>query len=125
MRMDRLTNQLQMALSDAQSLAAGRDHNQIEAVHVLLAQLDQQGSSVRSLLTQSGFDVAGLRNELNKALDSLPQIQHPTGDIHMSPELVRLLNLADKQAQQSGDKCVSSERLLVAALKDKSSNIGK
>lgn len=125
MRMDRFTNQLQMALSDAQSLAVGRDHNQIEPVHVLLAMLDQQGGSVRPLLTQSGFDVAGLRNELHKKLDELPRIQHPTGEVHLSPELGRLLNLADKQAQQSGDKFISSESLLVAALKDKNNSIGK
>ncbi|MCW8196113.1 ATP-dependent chaperone ClpB [Proteobacteria bacterium 005FR1] len=125
MRLDRLTNQLQMALSDAQSLAVGRDHSQIESLHVLLALLDQQGSSVRPLLAQSGFDVNGLRNELNKQLEALPRIQNPTGDVHMSTEMGRLLNLADKRAQQVGDKFISSESLLLAAMADKNNAMGK
>ncbi|MGQ9425498.1 ATP-dependent chaperone ClpB [Gilvimarinus sp. F26214L] len=125
MRLDRLTNQLQTALADAQSLAVGRDHSQIESQHLLLALLDQQGGSVRPLLAQSGFDVNGLRNELNKQLEALPRIQNPTGDVHMSSELGRLLNLADKQAQQAGDKFISSESLLLAAMADKNNGMGK
>lgn len=125
MRIDRLTNQLQIALSDAQSLAVGRDHNQIEPVHLLQAMLDQQGGTVRPLLASAGFDVAGLRNELTKALENLPHIQNPTGDVHMSPELGRLLNLADKHAQKAGDKFISSESFLLSAMRDSGSELGK
>ena len=125
MRIDRLTNQLQIALSDAQSLAVGRDHNQLEPVHVLLAMLDQQGGSVRPLLVQAGFDVTGLRNDLAKKLDNLPRIQAPTGDVHMSAETGRLLNLADKRAQENGDKFISSESVLLAAMADGKSDLGK
>ncbi|VUD68305.1 Chaperone protein ClpB [Thalassocella blandensis] len=125
MRIDRFTNQLQIALSDAQSIAVGRDHNQLEPIHVISAMLDQQGGSVRPLLVNAGFNVAGLRNEITKALENLPKIQNPTGDVHMSPETGRLLNLADKHAQNSGDKFISSESLLVAAMKDKSNSVGK
>jgi ATP-dependent Clp protease ATP-binding subunit ClpB len=125
MRIDRLTNQLQMALSDAQSLAVGRDHTQLEPSHVLLAMLDQQGGAVRPLLAQAGFDVTGLRNGLAIALDSLPRVQNPTGDVHMSNEMGRLLNLADKQAQQNGDAYISSECVLQAAMQDSSNSLGK
>ncbi len=125
MRIDRLTNQLQIALSDAQSLAVGRDHNQLEPYHMMLAMLDQQGGSVRPLLAQAGFDVNGLRNELAKELDSLPRVQNPTGDVHMSPEMGRLLNLADKRAQEYGDKFISSETVLLAAMGDERSDLGK
>ena len=125
MRIDRLTNQLQMALSDAQSLAVGRDHSHIDPLHLLSAMLDQQGGSVRPLLTQAGFDVLGLRNELGKQLTDLPRIQHATGDVQLSPELGRLLNLADKKAQNSGDKFISSETVLLASMEDGSTNLGK
>src|SRR5690554_3696976 len=126
MRIDRLTNQLQMALSDAQSLAVGRDHSQLEPTHLLLAMLDQQGAgTVRLLLSQAGFDVAGLRNALNKNLEQLPAIQNPTGDVGMSQELGRLLNLADRRAQKAGDKFVSSESVLLAAMLDGESQLGK
>jgi len=125
MRIDRLTNQLQIALSDAQSLAVGRDHSHIEPLHLLLAMLDQQGGAVRPLLGSAGFDLPGLRNELTKSLEDLPVIKNPTGDIHMSPELGRLLNLADKFAQKAGDKFISSESLLLSAMKDKEGVLGK
>lgn len=123
MRIDRLTNQLQMALSEAQSIAVGRDHPQLDPRHLLQALLDQQGGAVRPLLTSANFDIVGLRNELNKALDNLPRIQNPTGDVSMSPETGRLLNLADKHAQQSGDQFISSESLLLAATKDGKNNL--
>ncbi|WP_339617682.1 ATP-dependent chaperone ClpB [uncultured Gilvimarinus sp.] len=125
MRVDRLTNQLQLALSDAQSMAVGRDHSQLEPVHLMLALLDQQGSTVQPLLTQAGFDVKGLRNELNKTLDRQARVQEPSGDVRMSPELGRLLNLADRHAQKAGDKFVSSESLLLAAMTDKDCELGK
>jgi ATP-dependent Clp protease ATP-binding subunit ClpB len=125
MRIDRLTNQLQIALSDAQSLAVGRDHSQLEALHLLQALLNQQNGAVRPLLAQAKFDVAGLRNELAKELDNLPRVQNPTGDVHMSQELGRILNLADKHAQQNGDKFISSESVLLAAMADKNNSLGK
>ena len=126
MRIDRLTNQLQTALSDAQSLAVGRDHSQLEPLHLLQAMLDQQGAgTVRLLLSQAGFDVAGLRNALLKTLEQLPRIKNPTGDVNMSQEMVRLLNLADRRAQKAGDKFISSEAVLLAAMDDSESKAGK
>jgi len=125
MRIDRLTNQLQLALSDAQSLAVGRDHSHLEPLHLLQCMLDQRAGSVRPLLVNAGFDVAGLRNELTKSLEALAKIQNPTGDVHMSPETGRLLNLADKLAQQNGDKFISSESVLLAAMQDQNASLGK
>ncbi len=125
MRMDRFTNQLQTALSDAQSVAVGRDHTQLESVHLFLAMLDQSGGGVKPLLSQAGFDVTALRNKLDGLLEGLARTNNPTGDIQMSPALGRLLNLADKQAQQNNDAYISSETVLQAALSDKSSDVGK
>lgn len=125
MRIDRLTNQLQTALADAQSLAMGRDHAQLSPAHLLSAMLDQQGGSVRPLLVQASFDVQGLRNALAKALDDQPLITQPTGDINTSPELGRLLNLADRQAQKTGDKYISSEAVLLAAMAEANSELGQ
>ncbi len=124
MRIDRLTSKLQLALSDAQSLAVGRDHSAIEPVHLMSALLEQQGGSIRPLLMQVGFDIAALRQALAKALDDLPKIQNPTGDVNMSQDLARLLNQADRLAQQKGDQYISSELVLLAAL-DNSTRLGK
>ena len=124
MRQDRLTTQLQNALGEAQSLAVGRDHTAIESLHLIHALLNQQGGAVRPMLGQAGFDVAGLQTELNSKLDGLPKIQSPTGDVSISQDLSRLLNLADKLAQQQGDQFISSEALLLA-LFDSSDDAGK
>ncbi|WP_010174982.1 ATP-dependent chaperone ClpB [Pseudomonas sp. PAMC 25886] len=124
MRIDRLTSKLQLALSDAQSLAVGLDHPAIEPAHLMQALLEQQGGSIKPLLMQVGFDVNSLRKELSKELDQLPKIQNPTGDVNMSQDLARLLNQADRLAQQKGDQFISSEVVLLAAMDD-NSKLGK
>ncbi|WP_296249957.1 ATP-dependent chaperone ClpB [Pseudomonas sp. UBA4194] len=124
MRIDRLTSKLQLALSDAQSLAVGMDHPAIEPAHLMQALLDQQGGSIKPLLMQVGFDVNSLRKALSKELDQLPKIQNPTGDVNMSQDLARLLNQADRLAQQKGDQFISSELVLLGAM-DENSKLGK
>lgn len=124
MRIDRLTSKLQLALSDAQSLAVGHDHPAIEPVHLMQALLEQQGGSIKPLLMQVGFDVNSLRKELTKELDQLPKIQNPTGDVNMSQDLARLLNQADRLAQQKGDQYITSELVVLAAMDD-NNRLGK
>lgn len=124
MRLDKITSKLQSALADAQSLALGKDHNQIKPEHLLLALLDQKGGSVRPLLSQTGFNINDLRSQLQKAVDDLPQVPNHDGEITGSPELGKLLNQADKLAQQKGDSFISSETVLLVAMQDKGS-VGK
>ncbi|MEL6949895.1 MAG: ATP-dependent chaperone ClpB [Pseudomonadota bacterium] len=118
MRMDKLTSKLQMALADAQSLAVGRDHQFIEPVHLMLALLDQQGGTVRGLLTKAGGNVNQLRSSLGDALDRLPQVQGAAGDVHLGNELGKLLNVTDKLAQERKDQFISSELFVLAAMQD-------
>jgi len=124
MRIDKLTSKLQSALADAQSLALGKDHNLIEPVHLMLTLLDQKGGSVRPLLSQTGFNVAELRQQLQQAVETLPHMPEHEGDISVSPELGKLLNQADKLAQRKGDQFISSETVLLVAMNDKGS-LGK
>jgi len=119
MRMDKLTSKFQTALADAQSLAIGRDNQFIEPVHLLTALLDQEGGSIRHLLTQSDVNVNLLRSQLGKALDRLPQIQDSTGDMHISNDLGRLLNICDKYSQQRKDTYISSELFVLAVIEEK------
>ena len=121
MRMDKLTSKFQTALAEAQSLAVGLDHQFIEPAHVMVALLNQQGSSVRGLLTKSGVNVNLLRSQLGETLDRLPKVEGTGGEIHVSNELSRLLNVTDKLAQERDDQYISSELLLLAALEDTSS----
>ncbi|MBS4149676.1 ATP-dependent chaperone ClpB [Pseudomonadota bacterium DY0742] len=124
MRIDRLTSKLQLALSDAQSIAVGLDHSAIEPLHLMQALLEQQGGSIKPLLMQVGFDINSLRQALTKELDGLAKLQNPTGDMNMSQDLARLLNQADRLAQQKGDQYISSELVLLAAL-DPNTRLGK
>ncbi|MDC0000016.1 ATP-dependent chaperone ClpB [Porticoccaceae bacterium] len=119
MRIDKLTNQLQTALADAQSIAVGNDHSAIEPVHLLLALLNQQAGSIRPILNRAGFDVVGLQEALNSQLDQVAKVSSPTGEANLSQDLGRLMNMADRAAQQKGDQYISSEILLMAALEDK------
>jgi len=124
MRVDRLTSQLQVALSDAQSIALGQDHTAIEPVHLMLALIDQQGGAIRPLLMQVGFDVNKLKAGLQQQLDELPKLQNPTGDMSLSQDLARLLNQADRLSQQKKDQFISSELVLLAAMDD-NTKLGK
>ncbi len=119
MRMDRLTSKFQMALADAQSLAVGRDNQFIEPAHVMLALVDQQGGAVRPLLDKAGVNVDVLRSHLLKAIDGLPKVEGAPGEVHLSNDLGRLLNVTDKLAQQKGDQYISSELFVLAAAEDK------
>src|SRR5882757_3475241 len=119
MRQDKLTSKHQQALADAQSLALGRDHQFMEPAHVLLALLDSQGGSVRPLLLKAGVDTNKLRSELQALLDRLPRVEGTPGDIHISNDLNKLLNVTDKLAQQRGDQFISSELFVLAAFEDR------
>jgi len=119
MRQDKLTSKFQQALADAQSLALGRDHQFMEPAHVLLALLDSQGGSVRPLLIKAGVDINKLRSELQAILDRLPRVEGTPGEIHISNELNKLLNVTDKLAQQRGDQFISSELFVLAAFEDR------
>ncbi|MCE9680585.1 ATP-dependent chaperone ClpB [Shewanella sp. AS1] len=116
MRLDRMTNKFQLAISDAQSLALGRDHQFIEPIHLMMALLNQEGGSIHPLLTQAGIAVSTLRSSLNQELERLPQVEGTGGDVQLSQALIRLLNLCDKLAQKRKDKFISSELFVLAAL---------
>ncbi len=117
--MDKLTSRFQQALADAQSLAVGRDNNMLEPAHLMAALLDQQGGSTVPLLAQAGVNVPSLRTRIGQALDKLPKVAGQEGNINVSNDLTRLLNLTDKLAQQRGDAFIASELFVLAALDDK------
>ena len=119
MRMDKLTSKFQQAIADAQSLAVGRDHQFIESVHVMVALLDQDAGTARHLLTQSDININLLRSHLAKALDQMASIEGFDGDVQVSPELTRLLNMCDKLSQKRKDQFISSELFILAAVGDK------
>jgi ATP-dependent Clp protease ATP-binding subunit ClpB len=116
--MDKLTSKFQEALADAQSIALGQDHGFIESLHLMKALWEQEGSTVKPLLVQSGANAPQFKSSLDEALNKLPKVTGTAGEIHISNELNRLLNLTDKFAQQRKDHYISSELFLLAAAED-------
>ncbi len=118
MRMDKLTARLQQALSDAQSLAVGQGNSTIEPVHLMLALMQQQGGAAKPLLEKAGANVGDVITALNMAVDKLPTVSNFNGDVQMGQATGRLLNMADREAQQRGDQYLSTEVVLLAACDD-------
>lgn len=116
MRMDKLTTNFYNAMMDAQSLALGLDNNMIESFHLMKALLDQDGSMVRYLLTKAGVNVTKLTDRLDEALDNLPKVSPNTGEVHVSNDLNKILNITDKLAQQRKDEFISSELFVLAVM---------
>ena len=109
-----------MALAEAQSLAVGLDNQFIEPVHVMVALLEQQGGSVKGLLTKSEINVNLLRSQLDDAMDRLASVEDSGGEVHIGNDLNKLLNLTDKLAQQCNDQYISTELFILAAMDSKS-----
>jgi len=118
MRLDRFTSKFQVAISEAQSLALGRDHQYIEPVHLMMALLNQQGGSVRPLFDQAKVNVNSLRSSLSEAIERLPQLQGIGGDVQIGKDTINLLNLSDKIAQKRKDDYITSEIFVLASMED-------
>ena len=112
MRFEKFTQKLQSAIQEAQSLALGRDHTGIDPVHLLAVLL--QDESNLSICQQAGASIPALKNGVAKALDNQATILEPTGDVNLNPNSVKILNLADRQAQKEGDDFIATEWVMLA-----------
>jgi len=119
MQIDKFTSNFQQAISEAQSIAVGKGNNMVETSHLLFALLNQKGSSTRSLLTKANVNVAALENDVEKIIDELPKVSGNEGQVNLSNDLVRTLNICDKLAQQRNDTYISSELFVLAVLQAK------
>ena len=119
MNTEKLTTKFQKGLAEAQSIAVGHDHRFIEPTHLLLAMLNQREASVSSLLARAGANVNQIRSGLSDALERIDKISDHQGEVHVSNDLSRLLNIADKLAQQRNDQYIPSELFVLAAVEDK------
>ncbi|WP_406545765.1 ATP-dependent chaperone ClpB [Succinimonas sp.] len=115
MRQDRLTNQFQQALSDAQSLVIGNDQQMIEPLHIMSALLNQEGGTTAPLMTLAGADPKAVDILLNEKIKSLPTVRGAGGDIQLSNSSVKVLNVCDRLAQKANDGYISTEFFVKAA----------
>ncbi|MCE2705711.1 MAG: ATP-dependent chaperone ClpB [Proteobacteria bacterium] len=119
MRFDKLTTKFQTALSEAQSLALGNDNAYIEPCHLLLAMLNEDNSTIASVLAKSGVNILPLKQELKNLVDKLPKVSGTGGEISVSRELNNLLNVCEKIATKLQDEYIASELFLLACIEDK------
>ncbi|UDM18154.1 ATP-dependent chaperone ClpB [Vogesella sp. XCS3] len=119
MRFDKLTTKFQQALAESQSLALASDNAFIEPQHLLLAMLDDAESGVGSLLARAGTNIGALKSALRDSVARLPKVSGGDGDITVSRELGKLLNLTDQAATKRGDQFIASELFLLVLAADK------
>ncbi|MCC5902951.1 MAG: ATP-dependent chaperone ClpB [Halomonas sp.] len=121
MRFDKFTAKLQAAIAEAQSLAVGRGHNQLEPAHLLLALLDTKDTGIKALVEKAEGSSSRLRDGLIQQLDDLPKVGQFDGEVQPSRDFIKLFNLTDREAQKRGDQFIASELVLLAALEMNSS----
>ncbi len=116
MRFDKFTAKLQAAIAEAQSLAVGHGHNQLEPVHLLLALIDTKETGIKALIEKADGSSSRLRDGLQRLVDDLPKVSQFDGEVQPSRDFVKLINLTDREAQKRGDQFIASELVLLAAL---------
>ena len=114
MRQDKLTTKFQEALGEAQSLALAHDNQFIEPVHLLLAVMNDPEGGAASLIERSGGNATRVRQDAEAAVERLPKVSGTQGDVQIGRDLVRSLNLTEKEAMQRGDQFISTEMFLLA-----------
>ncbi|MGE5818212.1 MAG: AAA family ATPase, partial [Deltaproteobacteria bacterium] len=118
MRLDKLTTKSQEALQQAHSLADKRNHQAIDAEHLLFALLGQKEGVVLSLLQKLAVPIASLADRLQKALDRLPQVTGGAGQAFITPRLKKIIEGAEAEAETLKDEYVSTEHLLLSMVQD-------
>ncbi|MCG7578277.1 MULTISPECIES: ATP-dependent chaperone ClpB [unclassified Halomonas] len=116
MRFDKFTAKLQAAIAEAQSLAVGQGHNQLDPAHLLLALIDTKDTGIKALIEKADGSSSRLRDGLQRLVDDLPKVSQFDGEVQPSRDFVKLINLTDREAQKRGDQFIASELVLLAAL---------
>ena len=119
MRLDKLTLKAQEAIQNAQQLAEGFGHQQIEPEHLLRVILDQKEGVVPPLLGKIGANEGQLYSELERALEKTPKVTGGgLGQVYLSPRTKNILDRAFQEAEQMKDQFVGLEHILLASLEE-------
>ncbi|HSG06573.1 MAG TPA: Clp protease N-terminal domain-containing protein, partial [Nitrospiria bacterium] len=114
---DRLTIKAQEAVLDAQKAAEKHGHQQLEVDHLLLSLVAQKDGMTLPLLKQLGADPGVLQKELEKTLEDKPRVSGGgAGQLYLSPELNRVMDQAQDEADRLKDDFISVEHLLLGIL---------
>ena len=119
MNVESFTTGFQKALAEAESLAVKRGNQFIEPIHIMCSILKSDNVSVPEILKKAGIEINGFRRELYAALDKLPSVDGSSaGEVNISPNTNRVINLTEKYAHHKGDTYISTDVFVLAALED-------
>ena len=124
MKFDRFTNKTQEALESAQEISRRRGHQGLMPAHLLLALLEQPDGVVAPLVGKAGVDPDELHKALDASLKKIPQVTGGGVDQYLTPELLRLLDIAHKEAKGLSDDFVSAEHIILSGFDRRSEDIG-
>src|SRR5262249_31056347 len=111
---NRLTDKAQEVMREAQALAQRHGQSQIEAEHLALALLSQDGGVAVRVVEKADASPATVRQRLQQAVGRLPRVSGPgapAGQVYVSPRVNDVLNAAETEAQRVKDEFVSVEHL--------------
>ena len=114
MRQDRFTEQAQQVLARSQDIVRVQKNSQWGVPHVLAALLSGQGGLAQQVLSRLNIDQVRLRQRIAEMVNALPRLQHDVVQIYTTPEIVRVLEVANAEADRLKDEYVGVEHLLIA-----------
>ena len=123
MNAEKYTQKALEAVKTAQSMAQENGNQYVTSEHLLYALLDQDGGLIGSLFGKMGVDCDGLLSELDTLIRKLPRISGGSGEVYASPEVGKILNLAEKTAEKLHDEYLSVEHLMLAIFSEGSQSV--
>ena len=123
MNAEKYTQKALEAVKTAQSMAQENGNQYVTSEHLLYALLDQDGGLIGSLFGKMGVDCDGLLSELDTLIRNLPRISGGSGEVYASPEVGKILNLAEKTAEKLHDEYLSVEHLMLAIFSEGSQSV--
>ena len=123
MNAEKYTQKALEAVKTAQNMAQENGNQYVTTEHLLYALLDQDGGLIGSLFGKMGVDCDGLLSELDTLIRKLPRISGGSGEVYASPEVGKILNIAEKTAEKLHDEYLSVEHLMLAIFSEGSQSV--
>ncbi|RLB62685.1 MAG: type VI secretion system ATPase TssH, partial [Deltaproteobacteria bacterium] len=128
MDMNKFTQKAQEAMMEAQNLALRRNHQQVDAEHLMMALLRQENGLIPKVIEKVGVVPGALEKEVDKRLDAIPAVSGTgttAGSVYVTNRLNKLLLSAQDESAHLKDEYISVEHLLLSLLKDSSDPLAK
>ena len=120
MNIEKFTDRSQGFIQNAQNLAAREGNPYLTTAHLLKVMTEDRAGMACSLLSQAGADLNALSAGIDEAIAKLPKVSGDSVQVTASQDFLKTMDRAEQIAHQAKDAYVTVERLLQAALAEKS-----